>query len=134
MVRLKLGDVFAIPLTGELVALATCTYVFRSFKNCIACEILDRPLRNAEHLPWSDDSEVVCSLFMGKQVLTAGMWPVVGRRLVSGTPPRFRVADGVYSGDEYVGEWTGEDLPELVVFGPVAVQEELRKAFCLSQA
>ena len=129
--RIKVGDVFAIPLADQKFALGVCTFVFRDFKNCIACRVFegvhDAPTM-AEPMP---SKVAVEPLFMGKQIITAGTWPIVGK-LDAGNPSMmFRVADGKYNGDTYVGPIGNEVLPNLEVYGPVAVQNLLRRRFGL---
>lgn len=70
-------------------------------------------------------------LFMGKQIITAGTWPIVGRMETGNPRMVFRVADGKYDGDNYVGPIETEALPNLEVYGPVAVQNLLRRRFGL---
>jgi hypothetical protein len=130
--RIKVGDVFAIPLADQRHALALCTFVFRDFKNCIACRVFDVVV-DAPKLAEPPPAETAVDLlFMGKQIITAGTWPIVGKMDVSKTPMLFRVADGKYNGDDYVGPAGDEHLPNLEVYGPVAVQNLLREHFRLA--
>jgi hypothetical protein len=129
--RIKVGDVFAIPLADRRYALGLCLFVFRDFKNCIACRIFDAVVDAPQMVEPMPSNAVADPLFMGKQIITAGTWPIVGRMTVANSPMLFRVADGKYKGDEYVGPTGDEELPNLEAYGPVAVQNLLRSRFGL---
>jgi hypothetical protein len=130
-VRIKVGDVFAIPLADQSYALGLCTFVFRDFKNCIACRIFDTVVDAPKMVEPIPLKIVVDPLFMGKQIIMAGTWPIVGKMTVGEPPMLFRVADGKYNGDNYVGPAGNENLPNLEAYGPVAVQNLLRSRFGL---
>lgn len=133
MPRIKVHDVFAVPLASDAFALAQCTFVSRHFKNCIACRVFNC-LYDAPRMPDTMPSSFAFDpLFLGKQVISAGTWPIVGQLDGDIAVPVFRVADGKYVGDEYVGSAGDEDLPVLEAYGPVAVQSELRRHFGIAQ-
>jgi hypothetical protein len=125
--RIKVGDVFAIPLADQRYALALCTFVFRDFKNCIACRVFDAAIDGPNMVDPMPSNVAVDPLFMGKQIITAGSWPIVGKMDSGNRPMVFRVADGKYDGDNYVGPIGNEVLPSLEVYGSVAVQNLLRR-------
>ena len=129
--RIKVGDVFAIPLMDRRYALALCTFVFRHFKNCIACRVFDAVVEVPRMVDPMPSNVAVDPLFMGKQIITAGTWPIVGNMDAGNLPMVFRVADGEYDGDNYVGPVGNEVLPNLEACGPVAVQYLLRRHFGL---
>jgi len=129
--RIKVGDVFAIPLGDQTYALALCTFVFRDFKNCIACRVFDAVIDGPKMVDPMPSNVAVDPMFMGKQKITAGSWPIVGKMDTGNLPMVFRVADGKYDGDHYVGPVGNEVLPNLEVNGPVAVQNRLRRRFAL---
>lgn len=129
--RVKVGDVFAIPLAEKTYALALCIFVFRDFKNCIACRVFDAVTDSPEMVDPMPSIIAFDPLFMGKQLITAGTWPIVGKMETGNPRMVFRVADGKYDGDNYVGPIGNESLPNLEAYGPVAVQNLLRRRFCL---
>jgi hypothetical protein len=129
--RIKVGDVFAVPLGDQQYALGVCTFVFRHFMNCIACCVFDAVVDTPKMVDPVPSNIAVDPLFMGKQIITAGTWPIVGKIDADNTPMVFRVADGKYNGDDYVGPVGKEILPNLEVYGPVAVQNLLRRRFGL---
>jgi hypothetical protein len=129
--RIKVGDVFAIPLADQRYALGLCIFVFRDFKNCIACRIFDDVLDGPKMVEPMPPKVAFDPLFIGKQNITAGTWPIVGKMDAGNSPMIFRVADGKYDGDNYVGPVGHEVLPNLEVHGPVAVQNLLRRRFGL---
>ncbi len=129
--RIKVGDVFGIPLAEQAYSLSLCTFVFRTFKNCIACRIFDAMFDDPILVEPMPTVAAFDPLFMGKQIITAGTWPIVGNIDVDFGPLMFRVADGKYNGDSYVGQADTGDLPELLVYGPVGVQQLLRQHFGL---
>ena len=129
MPRIQVGDVFAVPLADHAFALAQCVFVSRHFRNCIACRVFER-LFDSPTMPTAvPESFAFNPLFLGKQIINAGMWPIVGRLQGDVACPVFRVADGKYNGDEWIGDAGDEELPELLAYGPVAVQIELRRHF-----
>jgi hypothetical protein len=130
-VRLKVGDVFAIPLADNKYGLALCTFVFRDFKNCIACRVFDAVTDEPKILDPMPLEIVIDPLFMGKQIISAGTWPIVGKMTV-GAPVAFRVAGEKFIGDNHVGPAGTEALPELLAYGSVAVQNLLRRRFGLA--
>jgi Immunity protein 26 len=129
--RIKVGDVVAIPLADQRYALAVCTFVFRDFKRCIACRVFDAVVDAPKMVDPMPSNVVVDPMFMGKQIITAGIWPIVGNMDVGDTPMLFRVAVGKYDGDHYVGPAGNEELPNFEVYGPTAVQNLLSRRFGL---
>ena len=129
--RIKVGDVFAIPLADQKYALALCTFVFHAFKNCIACRVFDNVFDAPKMMEPMPPNVAFEPLFMGKQIVAAGTWQIVGKMDAGNEPTVFRVADGKYSGDQYVGPVGNESLPNLEAYGPVAVQDLLRRHFGL---
>jgi immunity protein 26 of polymorphic toxin system len=129
--RIEVGDVFAIPLADEKYALALCLFVFGVFKNCIACRVFDAVVESPNMVDPMPSKIAVNPLFMGKQIITAGTWPIVGKMETDNPRMVFRVADGKYDGDQYVGPIGTEVLPNLEACGPVAVQNLLRRRFGL---
>jgi hypothetical protein len=132
--RVKVGDVFAIPLAEHTYALGLCTFVFRNFKNCIACRIFNAVFDAPMIVAPMPAAVAFDPLFMGKQIITAGTWPIVGNVEFEQRPMIFRVAVGKYHGDGYVGPADEDDLPEFLVYGPVAVQQLLRHYFAVDIA
>ena len=129
--RIRVGDVFAIPLAEEKYALALCLFVFRDFKNCIACRVFDAVVDSPKVGGPMPSKIAFDPLFMGKQIITAGTWPIVAKMETGNPRMVFRVADGKYDGDNYVGPIGSESLPSLEAYGPVAVQNLLRRRFGL---
>jgi hypothetical protein len=129
--RIKVGDVFAIPLGEGAYALAACTFVFRHFKNGIACRVYDAVVEAPKMIEPMPNKIAFDPLFMGKQIITAGTWLIVGKVSPDIAPVVFRVAVGKYVGDNYVGLAGDEELPEMRAHGPVAVQIVLRRHFKL---
>lgn len=129
--RIKVGDVFAIPLADQRYALGLCIFVSRRFKNCIACRIFDAVVDTPQMVEPMPSYALAEPLFMGKQIITAGTWPILGKMALTNSPLLFRVAVGTYDGDEYVGPAGNESSPNLEAYGPVAVQNLLREHFGL---
>lgn len=135
----KVGDVIAIPLGEDSFALTAITYVSKYFKNCIAIGVFPNLLREPA-VPSDMPSEfAIHPLFVGKQLVTAGVWPRVGHVNLQrpfDSPPEFLVADHVFHGDTPTRVATLNDiqsLPKLLAHGCVALQDRLREHFRLPQ-
>ena len=80
--RIKEGDIFAIPLDEQMVAVGIVLHVSKYFANAILAGYFDRCFSSVEHIPVQDLAAqfVFTPNYTGKQLLTKDHWPVIGHR------------------------------------------------------
>lgn len=131
----KAGDVIAVPLVDGVFACLVVTFVFKDFKNCIAVGVLSELLPRAELPQHASCSFCIYPLFVGKQLITAGIWPRIGQIELPppfDSPPEILVAGNVHHGDAPVRIATPSDerkLPTLLAHGGEALKSRLRTHF-----
>ena len=131
----KPGDVISVPLADDVFASFVVTYVFKNFKNCIAIGILPELTTRAVAPSKLDGEYCVYPLFVGKQLITAGIWPRVGHITLPPryeAPPEMIVAVNVYRGDAPLRTASSVEmktLPKLLAHGGLALQNRLRSHF-----
>ena len=131
----KPGDVISVPLANDVFASFVVTYVFKKFKNCIAIGVLPELTIHAVAPSNVHGEFCVYPLFVGKQLITAGLWPRVGHITLFPryeAAPEMIVAGYVYRGDTPLRTASSVEmkaLPELLAHGGLALQNRLRSHF-----
>jgi hypothetical protein len=129
-VQVRVGDVFAIPLTERAHALGLCTFVFQRLKGFIACRIFDVLVPQPRMVQPLPARAAFDPIFLATHSIADATWPIIGSAHIEPGPIMYRSAGGIYNGDDYLRPDDGSDeLPKLLLAGPVAVQNQLRKYF-----
>lgn len=130
--QVKVGDVFAIRLAESRYALGICRFVFQRMKGLTACRILDALIPEPKFVGPVSAATGLDPIFVYDHSITDGSWPIVGTTAVESAPLKYRSAGGIYNGEEYnrVTDYS-EDVPDLLVSGPVALENHLREHFGL---
>jgi hypothetical protein len=134
--QVKVGDIFAIPLGERQFALGLCRFVFQSYQGLLtACRIFDTLVSEPQLVGPVPSTTAIDPLFMFDHSIADGTWPIIGSAAVDPGPIMYRSAGGLYNGDEYLKptDYT-ENVPNLTMAGPVAVQTQLREYFDLPSA
>jgi hypothetical protein len=128
--QVKVGDIFAIPLAEGHYALGVCRFVFQRYKGFTACRILDSLVPEPKLVGALPATAAFDPLFVWDHSIADGKWPIIGSTAVEPAPLMYRSAGGIYNGDEYLRptDYT-EDVPDLYLPGPVAVENQLREYF-----
>jgi len=128
--QVKVGDIFAIRLAERHYALGLCRFVFQRYKGFTACRILDALVPEPTLVGPLPPTAAFDPLFVWDHSVADGTWPIIGSTAVEPGPLMYRSAGGIYNGDEYLRptDYT-EDVPDLFLPGPVAVENQLREYF-----
>jgi hypothetical protein len=130
--QVKVGDIFAVPLAENAYALGVCRFVFQRMKGLTACLIIGALVAKPQFAAPLPRTTAFDPLFVWDHALADGTWPIIGSTPVEPGPMMYRSAGGIYNGEEYLRPDDGkEDLPNLYLPGPVAVQIQLREHFGL---
>jgi hypothetical protein len=133
--QIKVGDVFAIPLAESQYALGICRFVFQRMKGLTACRILAALVPEPKFVGPDSAAAAFDPMFMYDHSIADGAWPIIGSTAIGPAPLMYRSAGGIYNGEEYIGPTDySEDVPDLCMSGPVAVENQLRKHFALPSA
>jgi Immunity protein 26 len=133
--QVKVGDIFAIPLAERQYALGLCRFVFQRMKGFTACRVFDTLVSEPKRDGPLPATVAFDPLFVWDHSIADGTWPIVGSTRVKKGPVMYRSAGGIYNGEKYIKatDYT-EDVPDLYLPGPVAVQIQLREHFGIRSA
>lgn len=135
------GDIVEIPLPDGRSAIGWILHISKHFKDAVGFVVFGIKERIREDLaidPMTGDPsamKVLGLLYTHIDALKHYGWVTIQHQPISEakrTLTRRRVEDGVYVGDDYIGsveEFGESDLPEMLVYGMVAVYKEIEKAF-----
>ena len=121
--QVKLGDIFAIPLSERKYAVGICTFVFRRYKGLTACCIFDGLVAEPKHSGDLPMTIAIDPLFVWDHSIADGAWPIIGHAEVAARPLIYRNAGGIHNCEEFIKpDDYMTDLPNMYMSGPVAVE------------
>jgi hypothetical protein len=130
--QIKVGDVFAIRLAESQYALGICRFAFQRMKGLMACRILDGLVPEPIFVGPVCAATAFDPMFVYDHSIANGAWPIIGSTLVEPAPLMYRSAGGIYNGEEYIRATDySEDVPDLYLSAPIAVENQLREHFGL---
>jgi hypothetical protein len=81
-IKVKVGDIFAVPLEEELIAAGIVLHISKYWRGGILVGFFNRRFRAVDQVAVSDLAVEFAFTpnYTGKKILTAGDWPIVGSR------------------------------------------------------
>ncbi len=142
-IKVKVGDIFAVPLADQLVAAGIVLHISRYWANGILVGFFDRRFPAVDQIDVSDLAAefVFTPNYTAKRILTAGDWPIVGNRadlVVPSVIPKLVSVYDVFYKDEIVERLASiEETRQYEVlsgWGKVFAENKLRRHFVESAA
>lgn len=139
-IRVKPGNLIAIPLEKNLVAVGIILHVSKVFKNAIMVGYYDHPFSSIEDISIEKISGEFIDTpnYTGKQLVTKGPWKLIGHSdelLAVAKIPELAVVHTIYYKDEVVKQYPAEEAetvrkyPVLEGQGGIFVENKLRRYF-----
>ena len=137
-IKVKVGDIFAVPLDEQLIAAGIVLHISRYFAGSILVGFFNRRYRSREEIAIQDlrPDFTFTPNYTGKQILTKGDWPIVGNRadLVEQTViPKLFVVIDVFHGDKVVERLASleeaKQYEQLTGWGKGYIENKLRHYF-----
>ena len=136
--RIKPGDIFAIPIGANIVAVAIVLHISKRFKNGMLAGYFDKCFSSLEALAIDKLSPrfVFTPNYTSRRIVELGEWPVVGYSetlLSKSTIPILVSVTTLYYKDEIVGQLNSveesKDLERLAGQGKQFIENRLRRHF-----
>jgi hypothetical protein len=135
--RVKAGDIIAVSLRENSIAIGMVLYVSKTIRNGIMVGFYNRLFTSIDEVDFTTlgPDFITTPNYTGKQDITTGRWKVIGNRpdlLAKTTIPELRSVSHVYYKDDMVKQISpGEfkNYTELIGQGIVSVENKLRKHF-----